>query len=67
MLYKYKACFMSELAKRAGYSDVETFQSLLTPADWHQLIDLGWVPYRRKLTPPVVRYLMDKFLPDYVS
>ncbi len=62
--YKYRACFMSDIAERAGV-DIETFQSWLTPQDMHCMIDLGWVYYRRKLTPPVVQYLMDKFCPDY--
>lgn len=66
-LYKYKACFMTDIAKRAGYSDVTLFQCCLTPADWHEMIDRGWVPYRKKLNPPIVQYLMDKFVPDYTT
>lgn len=29
------------------------------------MIDWGWRPYKRLLPPPVVKYLMDKFCPDY--
>lgn len=64
-LYKYRACFMTDIAKRAGYEDVTLFQCLLTPDDWVSMIRLGWVPYRKKLNPPVVQFLMDKFVPDY--
>ncbi len=64
-LYKYGACFMTDIAMRAGYDDVTLFQCCITPVDWHTLIDLGWVPYRKKLSPPIVQYLMAKFAPDY--
>lgn len=64
-LYRYRACFMTEIAKRAGYKDVTLFQCCLTPDDWIHMIKLGWVPYKKLLNPPVVQYLMDKFVPNY--
>lgn len=63
--YLYKACFMADIAKRAGYDDLQSFQGLLTPADFHAMVDLGWLYYKKLISPPVVKYLMDKFCPDY--
>lgn len=55
---------MSDLAKRAGVH-VTIFQDWLTADDWKHLIDLGWRPNRKKLTTPVVKFITDKYLPDY--
>ncbi|WP_460908652.1 hypothetical protein [Spirosoma areae] len=56
---------MTDIARRAGYKDVTLFQCLLTPDDWIDMIRLGWVPYRKLLNPPVVKFIMDKFVTDY--
>ena len=55
---------MTDLAKRANTS-VNTFQNWFTVEDWVTLIQLGWRPNKRLLTPPVVKYIIDKYLPEY--
>ncbi|GAB3761477.1 hypothetical protein GCM10028817_38900 [Spirosoma pomorum] len=62
--YKYKSCYMTDLATKAGV-DVSTFQDWITGDDWKALIDLGWRPNKRILSPSVVKYIMDKIVPDY--
>ena len=67
-LYPYRTCYLSDIAQRVGYGDVGTFLDCLTPADFQVMIDLGWRPVRtRLLPPPIVKYLMDKFCPDYIE
>jgi hypothetical protein len=56
---------MTDLAKRAGVP-VSAFQDWFEEADWIALINLGWRPDRRVLTPVLVKYICDKFLPDYI-
>lgn len=52
---------LGELSESIGV-DTRTFQSWLTPDDQIEMIRLGWNPFGRKLKPPVVRYLRDKFI-----
>jgi hypothetical protein len=63
-VYTYRACFMSDLAKRAGV-DVSTFKDWFTQDDKEELEKLGWQAKKRLLPPPVVKYITEKFLPDY--
>jgi hypothetical protein len=62
--FKYRSCYLTDLAKRAGV-ETSTLQDWFTQDDWIELIKLGWRPQRRKLTVPVVKYIMDKYLTDY--
>ncbi len=58
---KYQSCTIGEFAERVGVSK-PTFYSWIDKDDWHKMIDLGYLPFKNKLPPPVVKYLYDKFL-----
>jgi hypothetical protein len=58
---RYEACTLTDLAYNAGV-DVRTLQNYLDAPHLIKMIELGWNPWRRKLMPRVVRYILTEII-----
>ena len=56
-----KSCSLTDLAEMCDV-DVKTFQSWITLEMKHEMLDLGWTTFTRKLPPTIVGYLRDKLV-----